>query len=400
MKTAGLPQLDVNGAEFGRLCRQLLSAKPEVLRIEADRWDGEYKDHRAGTNGTAPVATSVASQTATQVASPPSKPFTEVLRLYFNENARAKRTDIQIKSEFERFIAVLGEDKPIVAISKSDCREYKEHMLQVRALTLTTCIKHLSSLSGVFKWAEAQGFIPDGANPTRGLAPNKRQAKKQSAPRRPFTDAELLMVLGSKEFMSQRVENPARFWSVLICLFQVCRREEAGQLALADIGEADGIPFLNITDAGEDQGLKNAGSRRRLPIHSSLIKLGFMEYVERTKAAGHSRLFHQLKRGANRYSDAVGKFFSRLVTKAGLTDAALVLHSLRHGGITKLHAAGVAHSTVEVLAGHASNNVHGMVYVHREGLPLSLLKDGLEKLRYAEVEKLLVVESSKSSSTP
>jgi integrase len=69
-----------------------------------------------------------------------------------------------------------------------------------------------------------------------------------------------------------------------------------------------------------------------------------------------------------------------------------VLHSLRHGGITKLHAAGVAHSTVEVLAGHASNNVHGQVYIHREGLPLSLLKDGLEKLRYDDVLQRLTTK--------
>lgn len=68
----------------------------------------------------------------------------------------------------------------------------------------------------------------------------------------------------------------------------------------------------------------------------------------------------------------------------------MVFHNLWHGGITKLHSAGVAHSTVEVLAGHASNNVHGQVYVHRDGLLLSLLKDGLEKLRYVEVEKVLI----------
>lgn len=37
----------------------------------------------------------------------------------------------------------------------------------------------------------------------------------------------------------------------------------------------------------------------------------------------------------------------------------------------------------------ASNNVHGQVYVHREGLPLSLLRDGLEKLRYEEFLKAL-----------
>jgi len=71
----------------------------------------------------------------------------------------------------------------------------------------------------------------------------------------------------------------------------------------------------------------------------------------------------------------------------GLTDPSLVLHSLRHGGITKLHAAGVPSSMVEVLAGHASNSEYGQVYVHREGLPLSLLREGLGKLQYNEVAK-------------
>jgi integrase len=262
------------------------------------------------------------------------------VKLYFSENARAKRTDGQVKAELERFIECLGGDRPVTAITKADCRTYKESILQTRGLSLATCVKHLSSLSAIFKWAEAQGFIPDGSNPVKGLAPNKKAAKKQAAQRRPFTDEELLKVFGSPQFVKQREEHPERYWLTLICLFQVCRREEAGQLNLSDIGEADGIPFLNITDEGEGQGLKNEGSKRRLPIHSSLIKLGFLNYVEATRKAGHTRLFPQLKKGANGYSDAVGKFFSRLVTKAGLTDPALVLHSLRHGGITKLHAAG------------------------------------------------------------
>jgi len=33
--------------------------------------------------------------------------------------------------------------------------------------------------------------------------------------------------------------------------------------------------------------------------------------------------------------------------------------------------------------------VHGQVYVHRESIPLSLLCEGLERLRYEEVVKAL-----------
>jgi hypothetical protein len=191
LKSAGLPLLDHNGADFGRLCRRLLLAKQDVLKIEAERWNGVYKTH--SVNGSAHV-----SADPVVVKSPPSKLFSDVARLYFQENARAKRTDSQVKSELERFVEAVGGDKPIGTITKADCRTYKEHMLQARRLSLATCIKHLSSLSGMFKWSEVQGFIPDGSNPVRGLAPNKRQAKKQASQRWPFTDAELLTVLGSR----------------------------------------------------------------------------------------------------------------------------------------------------------------------------------------------------------
>jgi hypothetical protein len=40
--------------------------------------------------------------------------------------------------------------------------------------------------------------------------------------------------------------------------------------------------------------------------------------------------------------------------------------------------------------GHAASGVHGQTYVHRETIPLSLLREGLEKLKYDEVVKVLV----------
>jgi hypothetical protein len=52
--------------------------------------------------------------------------------------------------------------------------------------------------------------------------------------------------------------------------------------------------------------------------------------------------------------------------------------------------AGAPHNVVEVLAGHAANGVHGKVYEHRELLPMSLLKEGIELLKYDEVVKRLL----------
>ena len=48
-------------------------------------------------------------------------------------------------------------------------------------------------------------------------------------------------------------------------------------------------------------------------------------------------------------------------------------------------------SSPSVMVGYGSNLLcFARVYVHREGLPLSLLKDGLEKLKYEEVVKALI----------
>lgn len=42
-----------------------------------------------------------------------------------------------------------------------------------------------------------------------------------------------------------------------------------------------------------------------------------------------------------------------------------------------------------MLAGHAASGVHGQVYVHRESIPLSLLREGLERLTYPDIVEML-----------
>lgn len=387
LQAAGLPALDHRGADFARVCRRLLRAKTEYFRIEADRLDGTYQDTHV--NRPAPAKE--------EKVIPPSLPFTAVLDKYMTVIPRPKRTATPLKAEFLRFVKVIGGDRPIGDITKADSVRYKEDLQVSRKLGLTTTIKHLSNASAFFQWAEVHGYALESSNPMKALAPSKRQAKKHALRRRPFTDEELVTVFGSDEFRRQRIERPERYWVCLLLLFQVCRREEAGQLYCKDIGETQGITCMTITDEEPDQTLKNEGSRRKVPIHSSLIRLGFLDYVATIKKAGHAseatglkpRLFPQLTRkGNNGYADPVGKYFSRLVTAVGITDPRVVIHSLRHGGITKLHSAGTPVNLVETLVGHSAGNVHES-YVHKDLLSMKTLGDALEKLTYPDVMKAL-----------
>ena len=97
---------------------------------------------------------------------------------------------------------------------------------------------------------------------------------------------------------------------------------------------------------------------------------------------------HFCLQGNNGYGDPVGKWFGRLMSSLGLTDPRLVIHSLRHGGITKLHSAGVPVNIAETLTGNSAGNVHEQ-YVHKELISMKTLQEGLERLQYPIVLQAL-----------
>ena len=133
LQSAGI-KLDHTGKDFGRFCRRLLRAKQAVLRIEADRWEGEYPEDVAVATMRPQLAQGVTHAAPVLPPVKASPPFSEVVTDYFKENTRAPRTDSQVKAELERFVEVLGGDKPIATITKEQTRAYKEEMLQRRGL--------------------------------------------------------------------------------------------------------------------------------------------------------------------------------------------------------------------------------------------------------------------------
>ncbi|MFL9913948.1 hypothetical protein PQR75_00770 [Paraburkholderia fungorum] len=64
------------------------------------------------------------------------------------------------------------------------------------------------------------------------------------------------------------------------------REEELGQLRLDDVVTQNGRLFLRVTDLDETQELKNAPSRRYVPVHAELLRIGFGRYADRLRDAG------------------------------------------------------------------------------------------------------------------
>lgn len=199
-----------------------------------------------------------------------------------------------------------------------------------------------------------------------------------AAPRRrlPFELADLQAIFDSPVFAQGarpiKGKGEAAYWLPLLALFTGARMEELGQLRPSDVQrltyhDADGAEhaswFLRITtlsDEGEAENqLKNEESERLVPVHAELKRLGFIEYVEGAKKAGHARVFPKLKPGAyDRLTAKWGEWFGPYLRKeCGISDRRKVFHSFRHTFKDIARHCGMGEGVQRQIMGHSGDDV-------------------------------------------
>lgn len=161
---------------------------------------------------------------------------------------------------------------------------------------------------------------------------------------------EELQTLFNNPKMEKYAANPktAHYcWLPLIGLYTGARINEVCQLNPFDdikLDDATGIYYFHFTDEGEtalgvDKSIKTNSSRRIVPIHSKLIDLGLLDYVEKIKKTGHKIIFPEWRPLSGKASANAGKWFTRYIKEVGLKDdttgARLSgFHSFRHTFVT------------------------------------------------------------------
>jgi integrase len=397
--------LEKNSEEYQRLCRGLLQAQQRVFRIESERWEGDYSSFPVtGGNGAGRQSTDPLPLTR-------SKMISEGLKEYFHHYAhREQRTNQEKDLGFRRFLEIIGGDRPIQEVKKGDCIKFRDtlsrfprrtpdklrgkpiaDMLRVlegkrggyTRVTKNTVNYALDDLRHFFSWAIKHDLF-DTKNPVDGIA---YEGTKQES-YEPFTDGDLVRIFTSPKFLAQQNGRyPGRYWLILSLAYSGARREELAQLLVSDIKQdQEGVWYFDITP-DEERGtrVKNEASQRRTPLHSHLVHLGFLAYVEKVKKLhGEKSLLFPIPkktRGRQTVGDAVGKWHQRHCRKVGVTGKK-PLHSFRHTVVTRLIGAGVAQDKVQMIVGHTDSTVTGGIYTDRQMIPLTLLQQCLEKLEY------------------
>ncbi len=124
------------------------------------------------------------------------------------------------------------------------------------------------------------------------------------------------------------------------------RLNEICQLTRSHIRVHEGICYFALTS---DLRLKNAASIRSVPVHKTLIDLGFLQFVETCPG----RLFPALRAHASgRLSDSFGKHFARFLQSLGIEGDKINFHSFRHNFAAAADACGMEFAARERIMGH------------------------------------------------
>jgi integrase len=325
-------------------------------------------------------------------------------------------------AEFERAICLFEQlhgNIPVASITRSHVRQYREALQAVpirrsgklrraslpelveRAkkhpesprLAAATINKLIAGPMAIASWAHSNGIIPEDtpwANPFAKMLLDVDEAQRE-----PWDIAELRTLFISPVFTRRARPKAGRgeaaYWLPLLGMFTGARLGELGSLTTSDIvtDEATGIIYLRIAeDETRGRKLKTASSRRVIPVHPTLVQLGFLTKIVEPLLCDKGSalpLFPALVPGPRGlYSEHWSKWFGRYIRDIGIHNKASVFHSFRHGFKDALRAAGISEDVNDALTGHAGGGV-GRSYgakdmIRRFGLPR--LAEAVAKVEY------------------
>lgn len=386
--------IDKPSDDYYEICALLTRAEIEGLERTLERDQGNYSGIPAD-----PIVKPAVGKVRETAAVGES--IMELFGNYARENPKSITADTlaQARRDIGTFLDYVGGTYPVHRIDKKVIREWKALLMRypVKAtetkafagmkivqivkhnetvgkpvLTSRTVNRYLSSLGAFCNWLVSHGYLEN--NPTEGMSLAKDKKKKVF----PFTVDQMNTLFKSPLFTGCQSDEAPRFWHKpgnilirdhrywvpLVMLYSGARPAEIAQLALSDLRQEHGHWIMDITETSDDddvesgKSVKTEGSRRVVPIHAELIKLGFLEYRADMQEAGQSRLFPLAERNSRGqmiadYSREFGRYLTRIGIKNG---RGLSLYSFRHGAFDAMRRAGYLDEQFNFIFGHVSGN--------------------------------------------
>ena len=288
------------------------------------------------------------------------------------------------KVVLDEFMEVFGEDTGIRTITTEDISllwipaELKRPNKKYKGKTLSRprLEKRRGYLSKFFKWAKTSKFY-SAENPMSVQMATKKEIKAQTNSYAEFTtdDVSKLFEAAYLKYMYK----PDWYWPPLLALFSGARLSEICNLEMHAVKVIEGVYTYEILEG------KTVESERVVPIHSTLIKLGFWDYVESVRDTKSKNLFPG-RSSIEAVSKATGLRWGKWIDKCGITDVRKTFHSFRSTAITDMHNSSATAPAIRKAVGHTSAGLQGAHGGYVRGAVLRTLTEAIEKLQHPVVD--------------
>jgi integrase len=252
-------------------------------------------------------------------------------------------------------------------------------------LSNRTINSYVSALSGVFKWADKRGYF-EGRNPFAG------QSRAEGAGNgwRAYNSEELTKLFNNPLLRNMAAEQrirPKKYtfenamaWIPLIALFSGMRSNEICQMRAGDVRRKEGIWVFNVSEEAAGQSLKTTAAARVVPVHSELVRCGFLNYLKALQRDG--QLFPALKSGGpdGKFNHYFAKRFTVYRRGCGVTAPRTSFHSFRKNVAQALKDKRATPAEIAELIGHEQGFTLS-VYAPMQ-LPLPALSELIERVKY------------------
>lgn len=394
--SAALPTTELKA--YQDLCRLMMSGHLRALRLVLSRLD-EPSGASATTIGqalTLPV-------TPKRPLLAPQDDYDDLARAFEHWTVKARpapKTIMELRPVWTRLQQVTGKSR-ISDLTREDLLTFQASELarrrggeQTRPQTVN---KKFALMAAVFNLVHADVLEARGiANPIKNL----RKAKVRGddyIDKQDFSTEELLALFGGPVHRNgQRPKGgagEAAFWMPALGYAIGCRQSELAQVAMNEVLQRDGIWCLWLTSRQEEssqaagaateleakptrqggidrvdanarqdievkRSQKTGSSRRIIPIHPDILKLGFLDFVECNRNRGASRLFPDIR--ADNKGTLAGNFskwFNGYLAKVGIKRRGLDWISFRHSFKTACRTAEIEQDMADYIEGHTAKRV-------------------------------------------
>ncbi|MEA3470061.1 MAG: hypothetical protein U9R57_17795 [Thermodesulfobacteriota bacterium] len=237
-----------------------------------------------------------------------------MIHMFVNEHA------LQFEEKFKLYPANCKKKYPNKSMQEIMAMIANGKISPDKRISTRTYNSYAELLTGMFNWAKSnkrEQYL-SGDNPFVDM----KQAVKQHSKRNPFTPVDLTMFFSSDMYTKKQFEKRFswRYWVPILMLYHGTRVEELCQLPINHIEKKNGIwCFVIKAEVDKSTGTIITSTKtgdRIVPLHPTVIDIGFLKYVKNLQNDGHSKLFPNLsniKKSTGGYKQAgstVSKWFN------------------------------------------------------------------------------------------